>query len=40
MEIEGLICPACAGELKEDQLKDQLVCPHCKTNLKQKVFSF
>ena len=38
MEIEGLICPACAGELKEDQLKNQLVCPHCKTNLKQKKF--
>ena len=38
MEIEGLICPACAGELKEDQLKYQLVCPHCITNLKQKKF--
>ena len=38
MTFEGLICPACAGELEEEGLKKELVCPHCKTNLKQKKF--
>ena len=38
MAFEGLICPACAGELEEEGLKKELVCPHCKTNLKQKKF--
>ena len=38
MAFEGLICPACSGQLKESELKEQLVCLLCKTNLKQKKF--
>ena len=38
MAFEGLICPACSGQLKEEKLKEQLVCLLCKTNLKQKKF--
>jgi hypothetical protein len=38
MAFEGLICPACSGQLKEEELKEQLICLTCKTNLKQKKF--
>jgi len=38
MAFEGLICPACSGQLNEEELKEQLICLTCKTNLKQKKF--
>ena len=38
MAFEGLICPACSCQLKEEELKEQLICLTCKTNLKQKKF--
>ena len=38
MAFEGLICPACSGQLKEEELKEKLICLTCKTNLKQKKF--
>jgi|TARA_B110000263_G_scaffold227609_1_gene220090 reverse gyrase len=38
MAFEGLICPACSGQLDEEELKKQLICLICKTNLKQKKF--
>ena len=38
MAFEGLICPACSNQLNEDELKDKLICPHCKVNLKQKQY--
>ena len=38
MAFEGLICPACTTPVEEDILHKELVCPHCKTNLKQKKF--
>ena len=38
MAFEGLICPACSGQLDEESLKKNLVCLDCKTNLKQKKF--
>lgn len=38
MAFEGLICPACTTPVDEDILQKQLICPHCKTNLKQKKF--
>jgi len=38
MAFEGLICPACSGQLSEEELKKQLICLICKTNLKQKKF--
>ena len=39
MAFEGLICPACSNTLLEENIKDgNLVCHHCKTNLKQKKY--
>jgi reverse gyrase len=38
MAFEGLICPACSGQLDEDELRKKLICLTCKTNLKQKKF--
>ena len=38
MAFEGLICPACSNTLDEIGLKEKLVCPHCKENLKQKKY--
>ena len=36
MAFEGLICPACSNLLEDSKLKEKLLCPHCKINLKQK----
>ena len=38
MAFEGLICPACSNQLNDNELKEKLVCPHCKINLKQKKY--
>ena len=38
MAFEGLICPVCSNTLDENELKEKLLCPHCKTNLKQKKY--
>ena len=38
MAFEGLICPVCSNTLDENELKEKLTCPHCKTNLKQKKY--
>ena len=38
MAFEGLICPVCSNTLDENELKGKLLCPHCKTNLKQKKY--
>ena len=38
MAFEGLICPACSNSLDESILEDNMICPHCNTNLKQKKF--
>ena len=42
MTFEGLICPACSTSIDEAMsgtiMRKKLVCPHCKTNLKQKKF--
>jgi len=38
MNFEGLICPACSSSLNEEELDLKLICPHCKTNLKQKIY--
>ena len=32
MAFEGLICPVCSNTLDENELKEKLLCPHCKTN--------
>ncbi|MBC8479214.1 MAG: hypothetical protein H8D46_02020 [FCB group bacterium] len=37
-EIEGLICPACSTPIDEEVLKDELVCPKCRKNLKQRKY--
>ncbi len=33
MHSEGLICPECSSPLKEEDIKESLVCIHCKTDL-------
>ena len=36
--VEGLICPACSSPIDEEFLTGKLICPHCKTNLKDKKY--
>jgi hypothetical protein len=31
--LEGIICPVCGATLKEEDLRESLVCVHCKTDL-------
>jgi hypothetical protein len=39
--MEDLFCPKCGEPLTEEMLKKSLVCPYCKTNLRdQKYLSF
>ena len=39
MVFEGLICPNCSSELDEKQISnDNLKCPHCKVNIRQKKY--
>ena len=39
MKFEGLICPNCSGQLNEEDIRsNQLQCPHCKIDLKNKKF--
>ncbi len=33
MHSEGLICPECSAPLQEEDIKESLVCIHCKTDL-------
>ena len=37
-DIEGLICPACSNPIDEGLLRKKLLCPQCKTNLKDKKY--
>ncbi|MEA3500316.1 MAG: hypothetical protein U9R41_04765 [Candidatus Marinimicrobia bacterium] len=37
-EFHELLCPVCGEPLTEEGLNKKLVCPHCKTNLKQPKF--
>jgi hypothetical protein len=32
--MEDLNCPECGGSLTEDQLRESMICPHCKKNLR------
>jgi hypothetical protein len=36
--LEGIICPVCESTLEEVDLKESLVCKHCKTDLKDRKF--
>ena len=36
--LEGIICPNCEVPLKEEDLKEKLVCVHCKTDLKDRKY--
>ena len=36
--LEGIICPNCEAPLKEEDLKEKLVCVHCKTDLKDRKY--
>ncbi len=37
-EFNELLCPVCEEPLTDKGLSKKLVCPHCKTNLKQPKF--
>jgi hypothetical protein len=36
--LEGIICPNCELPLKEENLKEKLVCVGCKTDLKHRKY--
>jgi hypothetical protein len=36
--LEGIICPNCESTLKEEDLKENLVCVECKTELKNRKY--
>ena len=36
--LEGIICPNCESSLKEEDLKEKLVCVACKTDLKNRIY--
>jgi hypothetical protein len=36
--LEGIICPVCESTLKEEDLKENLVCVECKADLKDRKF--
>lgn len=36
--LEGLICPECESPIEEISLKENLSCPICKTNLKDRKY--
>jgi len=36
--LEGIICPVCESTLKEEDLKENLVCVECKADLKDRQF--
>ncbi len=36
--LEGIICPNCESPLKEEDLKEKLVCVECKTDLKNRIY--
>ncbi|MBA7601947.1 MAG: hypothetical protein GH143_09650 [Calditrichaeota bacterium] len=38
MKIEGIVCPVCNEPLNEQELNKSLVCPHCRTNLKDRKY--
>jgi hypothetical protein len=36
--LEGIICPVCESTLEEEDLKESLVCVHCKTDLRDRKY--
>jgi len=36
--LEGIICPVCESTLEEIDLKESLVCVHCKVDLRDRKF--
>ena len=38
MKIEGIVCPECNEPIDEEEIAKSLVCPHCRTNLKDKKY--
>lgn len=36
--LEGIICPACEMPLNEEDIKENLVCVECKTDLKDRKY--
>ena len=36
--LEGIICPVCENTIKEIDLKDSLVCGHCRSDLKDRKY--
>ena len=38
MKIEAVVCPVCNEPLDEQELAKSLVCPHCRTKLKDRKY--
>lgn len=38
MDLEGIVCPECNEPLKEEALAKSLICPSCRTNLKNRKY--
>ncbi|MFB0516007.1 MAG: hypothetical protein ACETWG_05315 [Candidatus Neomarinimicrobiota bacterium] len=38
MKIEGIVCPECNEPIDEEELAKSLVCPNCRTNLKDRKY--
>ena len=36
--LEGIICPNCGATLEEVDIKESLICVHCKTDLKDRKY--
>lgn len=36
--LEGIICPVCESTLDETDLRESLVCVHCKSDLKNRTY--
>lgn len=38
MKLEAIVCPVCNEPLSEEELRKSLICPHCRTNLKDRKY--
>ncbi|NOZ03211.1 MAG: hypothetical protein GXO92_01190 [FCB group bacterium] len=36
--LEGIICPVCESTLEEEDLRESLICIHCKNDLRQRKY--
>lgn len=38
MKVEAIVCPECNEPINEDEISKSLVCPNCRTNLKDRKY--